>query len=83
MSIDQNFIKMVKGRLALALKKLDGWRDFEVYMTDDEVQLWRDVVTLCNRIVIADRAEADQLEVMQLTERMYTTTDAAIAAGRI
>jgi|APGre2960657373_1045057.scaffolds.fasta_scaffold144626_2 hypothetical protein len=81
MSTDQNFIGMVNGRLALALTKLDGWRDFAVYMTDDEVQLWRDVATLCNRIVIADRADADQLEVMQLTERMYTTTDAAIAAG--
>jgi hypothetical protein len=80
---DTNFIGMINGRLALALAKLDGWRDFAVYMTDEEVRNWRDVATLCNRIVIADRAGADRLEVMTLTDQMYKATDAAIAAGRI
>jgi hypothetical protein len=80
---DTNFIGMINGRLSLALTKLDGWRDFAVYMTDEEVQNWRDVATLCNRIVIADRADADRLEVMTLTDQMYKATDAAIAAGRI
>lgn len=78
---DANFSAMIKGRRAKALEQLDGWRDFTIHMTDEEVQHWRDVVTLCNRIVIADRAEADQVELSGLTDQMYKATDAAIAAG--
>ena len=78
---DTNFSGMVKSRRALALTKLDGWRDFATYMTDEEVQHWRDVATLCNRILIAGRADADQVELSGLTDQMYKATDAAIAAG--
>lgn len=78
---DANFSAMVKSRRARALEQLDGWRDFAIYMTDEEVQHWRDVATLCNRILIAERADADQVELSGLTDQMYKATDAAIAAG--
>ncbi len=78
---DTNFSGMVTSRRAKALEQLDGWRDFATYMTDEEVQHWRDVATLCNRILIAVRADADQVELSGLTDQMYKATDAAIAAG--